>query len=102
MTDTERKMVSTRKDLVDFEYVSLASALDTIEHLIAKYGKDSTLQKDCELYQDFDSLYVFQVVPESDGQMATRIHAEKRREQLILDHEKVELERLKAKYENQN
>ena len=95
----ERKIVNDYVDSdFDLEYLSLQEALGRIKELIAKYGKTATIRKYYPEYSDSEYLGVYVDRPETDKEMAARIHSEEQWEahQARLDAE--DYARLKAKF----
>jgi hypothetical protein len=97
MAYRNRMMFPKRMESLDLDCSTLSSALETIQCLIDKYGPDATI---CE-YEDHYSvkyLAVYVKVPETDQEMAKRIREEERWEADKTARDRVEFERLKAKF----
>lgn len=104
MVDRKRKTVKYAAESLDIDYCKLGQALERIQYLIDKYGKDAYIdtQRDPYLdpYSDREYLYVYAEREETDGEMADRIENEKRWEKLRNEAELKEFERLKAKFDS--
>jgi hypothetical protein len=84
---------------LDLDCSTLGSALETIQSLIDRYGPDAMI---CEYEDQYNSenkyLAVYVKVPETDQEMAKRIREEERWEADKTARDRVEFERLKAKF----
>lgn len=100
MVDRKRKTVKYAAESLDIDYSKLGNALERIQYLIDKYGKDAYIDIISEAYSDREYLYVYAEREETDGEMAARIEDEKRWEKLRNEAELKEFERLKAKFDS--
>jgi len=98
MVNRERMMSPRRMETLDLDYSTLSSALETIQCLIDKYGPDAMICEYDADYSDNKYLAVSVKVPETDQEMAKRIREEERWEADMTARDRVEFERLKAKF----
>lgn len=98
MVDRKRKTVKYAAESLDIDYSKLGNALERIQYLVDKYGKDAYIDSHSEAYSDREYLYVYAEREETDGEMAARIENEERWEKLRNEAELKEFERLKAKF----
>ena len=100
MVDRKRKTIKYAAESLDIDYSKLGQALERIQYLIDKYGKDAYIDSHSEAYSDREYLYVCAEREETDDEMAVRIENEKRWEKLRNEAELKEFERLKAKFDS--
>ncbi len=98
MVDRKRKTVKYAAESLDIDYSKLGQALERIQYLVDKYGKDAYIDTQSDPYSDREYLYVYSEREETDGEMAARIENEKRWEKIREEAELKEFERLKAKF----
>ena len=95
----ERKIVNAYVDSdLNFEYQSLQEVLGRVKELIASYGKTATIRKYYPEDSDSEYFAVYVDRPETDKEMAARIHSEEDREAWQARHDADTYERLKAKF----
>jgi hypothetical protein len=97
MVDRNRMMFPKRLESLDLEYSTLSDALDTIQCLIDRHGPDAMI-REYEDYSENKYLAVSIKVPETDEEMTRRIKEEERWEAEKTARDRVEFERLKAKF----
>lgn len=98
MVYRSRMTFPKRMESIDLEYSTLSDALETIQSLIDRYGPDAVILEYDADYSDNKYLAVSVKVPETDEEMARRIKEEERWEAEKTARDRVEFERLKAKF----
>ena len=100
MVDRKRKTVKYAAESLDIDFSNLGNALERIQYMIDKYGKDAYIDTYYGGFSDKEDLYVYAEREETDGEMAVRIENEKRWEKLRNEAELKEFERLKSKFDS--
>ena len=101
MVDRKRKMVMKEQCYVgNFDYDKLSAVLERIQQLIEDYGPDAEIRNHCEPYSSSDKeyMYVYKSEPETDKEMAERIANEEKWAKAREERDRVEFERLQAKF----
>lgn len=99
MVDCKRQIISERGESLDVSYNTLGDALERIQYLIDRYGKDAYIDTYEEPYSDREYLCVTVNRPETDDEMNHRIKREEVYEKIREEAELKEFKRLQAKYE---
>lgn len=97
----ERKMVMRQQRYIgEFNYDKLSFVKQQIEELIEAYGPDAEIRLDYEEYSNADKeyMYVYKLVPETDDEMNRRILQEQANQVAKEEYERLEFERLQAKF----
>lgn len=96
---SNRKMLSKPQFSVDLEG-TLEYAIFELQKLVLTYGPKAKLELWTEPYSDSDrqNLYLMVEEPETNEEMATRLHSEWQSKQAAEIRERSEFERLSAKF----
>ena len=100
MVDRTRKMVLKEKCGFYVTYSTLGEILTIVNRLIEDYGKDAVIHSYCDSYSNSEKeyLHVMATEPETDDEMAYRIHREETWEKVTKERDRENYERLSKIY----
>ncbi len=95
----ERKIVPMQQCCFDVKS-DLSDILKVVTNLIEEYGPTAYIDGCTDAYSDsdYESFYVYTMIPESDEQYNTRISYEEKREKVREDRDAAEFKRLSEKF----
>lgn len=97
----ERKLIPRTQGTVYLDGMTLTEAIEHLTELAAFHGGDARISEHTEQYDEYDRLHIMVDVPESDHQMASRIALEEHYAAQHEARERMEFERLAAKFKVQ-
>ena len=98
MSNYQKKLVTVELATLYLDGYTLKSALEQIQEYIRNYGEDATISEENYGYEDGKYLAIFEQKLETDEQFNARIQTEEYFKKQREDRERMEFERLKAKY----
>ena len=95
---TKRKMILKEVTTLDLDGYLLKDVVKNLTELLAEYGDEARVSKESYRYDDGWYMALLKPTPETDAEMAERIGLEQSAQQARDKRDRLEFERLQAKF----
>ena len=95
---TERKLILKEVTTLDIDGYLLKDVVKSLTELLAEYGDEAQVSKESYRYDDGWYMALLKPTPETDAEMAERIGLEQSAQRARDTRDRLEFERLQAKF----